>query len=189
MTESKRGANTGHETRARVLEVALELFLGQGYQASSMQQIADRLGITKAALYYHFSSKSDIVGSLVTPLVDDLERAMDKAARAGSPQGVRAAVLEGYVDLVLAYRGSLLALMRDVSATPQDFHERVIALTGRAIELITGPGAGLEEKVRATQALSALGDPLIMFPEVPSDELRQMTLDGAWRLLAGTAER
>ena len=78
MTDSGRGANTGHETRARIFEVALELFLNQGYHETSMQQIADRLEITKAALYYHFASKSDIVGSLIEPLADDLDRVLDR---------------------------------------------------------------------------------------------------------------
>lgn len=167
----------------------MELLLRQGYHATSMQQIADRLGISKAALYYHFASKSDIVGSLVAPLADDFERVLDRAAREESPRGVRAAVLEGYLGVLLRYRGSLLLLARDVASIPQEFYERLIRLAARANELIAGPDAGLDERIRATQAISVLGDPLIMFPDVPSEELREKILKGAWRLLEEPAGR
>ncbi len=46
--------------RERILDVALELFTEQGYEKTSLREIADRLGVTKAALYYHFPSKGDI---------------------------------------------------------------------------------------------------------------------------------
>src|SRR6202035_2519093 len=53
------------DTRSRVQKVALELFAEQGYEKTSLREIAERLGVTKAALYYHFKSKEDIVSSLV----------------------------------------------------------------------------------------------------------------------------
>ena len=53
------------DTRSRIQEVALELFTEQGYEATSLREIAERLGVTKAALYYHFKTKDDIVCSLV----------------------------------------------------------------------------------------------------------------------------
>lgn len=183
MTDSRRGTNTGRDTRTQISDIALELFLSQGYHETSMQQIADRLGITKAALYYHFASKSDIVGSLIEPLADDLDHVLDLAEQADGPQNVRAAVLEGYLDVLIRYRGSILALMRDVSATPPNFYERMVRFGERAKELIAGPDASLDERIRATQALSALGDPLVLFPNTPSEELREKILDGAWRLL------
>jgi AcrR family transcriptional regulator len=52
------------DTRVRIQAVALELFTEQGYDATSLREIAERLGVTKAALYYHFKSKEEIVESL-----------------------------------------------------------------------------------------------------------------------------
>src|SRR3974390_3625914 len=51
------------DTRSRAQKVALELFAEQGYEKTSLREIAERLGVTKAALYYHFKSKEDIVRS------------------------------------------------------------------------------------------------------------------------------
>jgi AcrR family transcriptional regulator len=53
------------DTRSRIQAVALELFIEHGYEATSLREIAERLGVTKAALYYHFKTKEDIVTSLM----------------------------------------------------------------------------------------------------------------------------
>src|SRR5207249_3794900 len=53
------------DTRSRIQEVALELFTEKGYDQTSLREIAERLDVTKAALYYHFKTKEDIVASFV----------------------------------------------------------------------------------------------------------------------------
>jgi AcrR family transcriptional regulator len=52
-------------TRERILEAALDLFAERGYAGTSVADLAKQLGITKAALYYHFASKSDILAALI----------------------------------------------------------------------------------------------------------------------------
>ncbi|RIJ76182.1 TetR/AcrR family transcriptional regulator [Nakamurella silvestris] len=61
MTDPRR--RSGAETRAAAQRVALALFISQGYEATSLRQIADELGIQKASLYYHFRNKEEIVAS------------------------------------------------------------------------------------------------------------------------------
>ncbi|WP_223694800.1 TetR/AcrR family transcriptional regulator [Leifsonia poae] len=62
MNETRR--RTGAETKAEAQMVALTLFGSQGYEATSMRQIAEALGINKASLYYHFAGKEEIVRSV-----------------------------------------------------------------------------------------------------------------------------
>lgn len=50
--------------RERILDVALDLFIANGYDGTSLREIAEQLGVTKAALYYHFESKDDILMAL-----------------------------------------------------------------------------------------------------------------------------
>jgi AcrR family transcriptional regulator len=57
-------ATAPNDTRQRILDVALDLFTEQGYDGTSLRQIAEQLGVTKAALYYHFESKEDILMAL-----------------------------------------------------------------------------------------------------------------------------
>src|SRR6202050_3931198 len=62
-----------HDTRARIQRVAVELFAEQGYDKTSLHEIAERLDVTKAALYYHFKSKEDIVRSLVEDYIGPID--------------------------------------------------------------------------------------------------------------------
>jgi AcrR family transcriptional regulator len=62
------------DTRERIKEVALQLFTEHGYEQTSLREVAEQLGVTKAALYYHFKSKEEIVQSFV----DDRSEQMDE---------------------------------------------------------------------------------------------------------------
>jgi|SRR5580698_8497195 AcrR family transcriptional regulator len=57
---SRPTGEEGKSTRERILDVALDLFTEQGYEQTSLREIAEKLGVTKAALYYHFASKDKI---------------------------------------------------------------------------------------------------------------------------------
>ncbi|MEC3954623.1 helix-turn-helix domain-containing protein [Nocardia sp. CDC153] len=65
------------DTRERIRSVAMELFSERGYEKTSLREIAERLGVTKAALYYHFRTKEDIVASLS----EDLRGGIDEIVR------------------------------------------------------------------------------------------------------------
>ena len=54
-------------TRERILEAAQRRFIDQGYDGTSLREIADELGFTKAALYYHFQTKEQIFVALLQP--------------------------------------------------------------------------------------------------------------------------
>src|SRR5207244_5820441 len=54
-------------TRQQILETAQRLFAERGYDATSLQMIADEMGLTKAAVYYHFRAKNDILLAAMRP--------------------------------------------------------------------------------------------------------------------------
>ncbi|MCK9900000.1 TetR/AcrR family transcriptional regulator [Frankia sp. Cpl3] len=62
-----RSRSQGVDTRTRILAAAVELFVERGYAGTSVRDISERLGVTKAALYYHFSSKEMILDALISP--------------------------------------------------------------------------------------------------------------------------
>ena len=87
------------DTRARIQEVARELFTQKGVQRTSLQDIANRLGITKPALYYHFRSREDLVRSILTPLIEEGEAfVVAQERRRGSKRATPRELLEGYFD-------------------------------------------------------------------------------------------
>jgi AcrR family transcriptional regulator len=64
ITTSPDDATEPLSTRERILDVAMDLFIEQGFDRTSLREIAGQLGVTKAALYYHFASKDDILMAL-----------------------------------------------------------------------------------------------------------------------------
>ena len=66
------------DTKARILESALELFAEKGYSGTSMRDIAKRLGITKAALYKHYASKQEIFEAVMQDTTERYERFADQ---------------------------------------------------------------------------------------------------------------
>ncbi len=71
-------------------KVALELFAEQGYEKTSLREIAERLGVTKAALYYHFKSKEDIVHSFTDDYFTEIDALLDgRRSGIGCPWATR----------------------------------------------------------------------------------------------------
>ena len=60
MTSSPAENSSQPSTRDRILDIALDLFVEQGFDKTSLREIAERLGFSKAAIYYHFASKDEI---------------------------------------------------------------------------------------------------------------------------------
>jgi AcrR family transcriptional regulator len=79
-------------TRARILAIASELFAERGYAGTSIADIAGRLGTTKAALYYHFRSKAEILDALLAKPVAAYARLLESGPR--SPEDLLAAVID-----------------------------------------------------------------------------------------------
>ncbi|TMC09769.1 MAG: TetR family transcriptional regulator, partial [Chloroflexi bacterium] len=88
------------DTRARIQAVALELFAQQGYDKTSLREIAERLGVTKAALYYHFKSKEDIVASLVADYFTQIDDMVAWGKTQPRTAATRAQVLDRYYRIV-----------------------------------------------------------------------------------------
>ncbi|SCL34866.1 transcriptional regulator, TetR family [Micromonospora nigra] len=177
------------DTRSRILRAALDLFAAQGYQRTSLRQIAERLRLTKAAILYHFPSKEQLVAALVEPLLGDLERLLDEVGTL-PPQRARWALLEGWVDTLLAHRRPLGTLFHDITLIGRGAtYQRLMRVALRANEIAAGPDAGRRERVRAVQAIAMCSDPVVFFLDIPPEALRADMLDGARRLLADPPSR
>ena len=67
------------QTRERMLDAAVELFHRHSYAGTSLQMIADELGLTKGAIYHHFRTREDLLRAIVTPMPDALTTIVDPA--------------------------------------------------------------------------------------------------------------
>ena len=92
------------DTKERILETALELFAQNGYLGTSMNDIAERLGFTKAALYKHYTSKQEILDKIVERMNEmDYERAESYEMPETEPDGFAEAYLQTPVKRIRAY--------------------------------------------------------------------------------------
>lgn len=85
-------------TKERILEEALKLFAQSGYMGTSMNDIAAKLGVTKAALYKHYTSKQEILYNIVERMN---QMDMERAKKYEMPEGNMEEVVEGYKSTAL----------------------------------------------------------------------------------------
>jgi AcrR family transcriptional regulator len=176
------------DTRARILEVASELFIDQGYDGTSLREIADRLGFTKAALYYHFQSKEQILLAVVQPadaMVGELMRRLEAA------DGV-----EGWAEALTWILGQMsdkldvLRLMARNRAAVEEIWDEFESLKEHAEwhkrieQTVRAKSSDLREQIRMVAALGAVTGfddwaPTIL-AEAPPAEL-QLELEAAIR--------
>jgi AcrR family transcriptional regulator len=147
-------------TRERILEAASELFTEQGYDATSLREIAERLGFTKAALYYHFQSKDEILRALLEPfettvreLVERLEAADDAEGWAAALTWVIGQMYENFELFALLRRNR--ASVEALAATFEKFQEHT-QMHERIEKTVYGKGLSLSEQVRFVAALGAV---------------------------------
>ena len=69
---NQRARLNTEERKVQILKIATDVFYRDGYEKASLQEIAQRAGITKAAIYYHFKNKEEILFDLVATLSDRL---------------------------------------------------------------------------------------------------------------------
>ena len=172
--------------RERVLDAALELFADHGVSATSLQMIADRLGVTKAAVYYQFHSKDDIALAVVKPVYDDIEHLLRITETLPTAEERRRVSMSGLVELILRHRRVSSVFYGDptvhqlLETNPQyrDIGDRLTAV-------LLGPDPDLPTRV-AVSLLSAgvhgcATDPSIA--DVDDSELLKILLDLTKRFL------
>jgi AcrR family transcriptional regulator len=138
MTPSR--ADQAEATRQAALAAARTLFVRQGYDATSLQAIADEMGVTKANVYYYFRTKAEILEALLAPMADALDRLLD-AAEALPPGADRGELMTtGFVDQVVAAHRSLGAVNLGDPALRRDLAiaRRLEALSHRGLRLLHG---------------------------------------------------
>ncbi len=178
------GAQPEPSTRERILDIALALFVEQGYEKTSLRDIATRLGTTKAALYYHFERKQDILLELHLRLHALGREALEELERLDDGQRVDAwpGLIDRLIDQVIANRDLVLLHQRNHNAVEQVLDdERNQAENEDAGQLfrriLQSPAIPLDQRVRMMGSLGAVVGVLAtgegLFGDVPIDELAE----------------
>ncbi len=147
------------DTRERILDVALDLFIEQGYDKTTLRQIAEPLSFTQAAIYYHFAAKEDILVALHLRLHELARPVLEQLVAEAGPSGW-AAVLRELVDTMLANRKLFILHQRNQTALSslhikghEGDHED---MEQRFHQILGNPAIPARDRVRLSCALGAL---------------------------------
>ncbi|KXK62953.1 TetR family transcriptional regulator [Micromonospora rosaria] len=175
-------------TRERIKAVALELFTEQGYEKTSLREIAERLNVTKAALYYHFKSKDEIVSSVVDDRLDRMDELVAWAREQPATLATRRAVVARYAERMFIDERPLVMRFFEQNQTAlknlvagQQMRERMFQLAGVLSRGDESPAAQL----RAALALFAVHATwfAVRAPELDEQGRLEMALTVAEELL------
>jgi AcrR family transcriptional regulator len=179
------------DTRERIQSVALELFAEQGYEKTSLREIAERLDVTKAALYYHFKSKEDIVRSFTEDYVTELDELIAWGRAEPRTSENRALILDRYSRIVGHRLGVLRFLEQNQAAVhhlmtegQQDRKKLFRTQFETLRDLLAGPDAPLRDRVRASVAVVSVGISCLLFDKDAGapGELHDIALETACEL-------
>ncbi|MFV8167518.1 MULTISPECIES: TetR/AcrR family transcriptional regulator [Mycobacteriaceae] len=176
--------------RERVLEAALSLFAEHGVNGTSLQMIADRLGVSKAAVYYQFHSKDEIVLAVIQPVFDDMMRLVRIAEAMSTPEARREAAVSGMVEMAVRHRRVTAVFHGDpvidgLVHSRDELQDTIERLTG----ILLGPDPDAADRicmsVLAAGVYGSATDPALN--DVTDEELHRVLLDCAQRLLRAPA--
>ncbi|MER6085785.1 TetR/AcrR family transcriptional regulator [Streptomyces sp. NPDC001833] len=173
--------------KARIVSAAGDLFAEHGVGGTSLQMIADAIGVTKAAVYHQFKTKDEIVVAAVEEELSRLTAVMDAAeAEAGAAvERVPEALLTRIVDLALERHRMEFALAGDpVIGRYFADHEPFRQVVDRLYRLLTGE-TGPEARIRAAMLTAAIGGAAMhpLVADLDTDTVRDQLLHLGRRFL------
>jgi AcrR family transcriptional regulator len=172
------------DTRGEIQRAALRRFNVQGYDKTSLREIAEDLGVTKAAVYYHFPTKEDILESLVRDVAHSLDELITWATERPTTHEVRLELLRRLGEATRGGLGDLMRCVQNNELAMAALPETVSIVHRYKAELwraATPQDATVEDLIRARMAIMTVlfanhGD------ELPGTE--QERLDASQRVAA-----
>lgn len=172
-----------YDTRQRLIDVAVDLFVRHSFAGTSLQMIADELGFTKAAIYHHFRTREQLLDAVVAPMLVQLQSVISAAEQLRGAHARADHMLNGFAELavqnrVVAVLSADPAVGQMLRAKPEwnELIERQMALLA---DVDPGPGG----RIKATVAFAGIAGASGSFPHLDRQELRDHLVDAGRRAL------
>ncbi|HEX3287335.1 MAG TPA: TetR/AcrR family transcriptional regulator [Mycobacterium sp.] len=150
-------ASGASDTRQRLIDAAVDLFTRHSFAGTSLQMIADEMGFTKAAIYYHFRTREELLDAVVEPIFDQLSGVIAEAEARRGANARAELMLRGYAELAVANRALVSVLACDPSVTTLlRGQPRWADLIDRQLTLLAGGKPNPAGLIRATVALAGI---------------------------------
>jgi AcrR family transcriptional regulator len=152
--------------QTRIIEAALREFAKYGVGGTSLQMIADAIGVTKAAVYHQYKTKDEIVRAVAGAEFDRLETVLDVAESEVNGDRARGAALTMIIDLAVERRRENSTILTDpLVGRLFARDQRPVKVVQRLNRLLMGPDAGPDSEI-ATVMLTAAISGAVMHPMV-----------------------
>lgn len=186
MASSVQTATVTASTRSRLLSAALSLFTVHSFAGTSLQMIADSVGVTKAAVYHHFKTREEILAAVIEPAVGEMRSAVAAAEDERRPTAQAKSMLVRFVDVTIRHRALITLICTDAGVVDTaGASEDVVQLANRVRALLTAHQSPPQDAVNASIAVvgiaSAAASPLLL--DLPDEVLREYLLDAGRRVL------
>ena len=159
----------------RIARLALARFRVGGFVGTSIADLAGALGVSKAAIYYHYRSKDALLHRLIDPLLDAIDACIqDHTTPARTPRQL----LGAYLTVLIAHREVVPLVATDVAVLNHPkIGPRLRTQNQQLRTLLVAPDTSVAARLRAEAALGAIWRPLIAEPQVDlSDAAHQRIL-------------
>jgi AcrR family transcriptional regulator len=169
----------------RIAGLALARFGARGFAGTSVADLANALGVSKAAIYYHYQSKDALLHRLVDPLLAAIDASIDHR-RAPGPAGAARQLLVDYLAVLTAHRQVVVLVATDVAVLNHpEIGPRIRAQNRRLRTLLVAPDASVAATLRAEAALGAIWRPLVTEPDIDLTDAtnQQVLIDAAIAML------
>jgi AcrR family transcriptional regulator len=159
----------------RIAHLALARFRVSGFIGTSIADLAGALGVSKAAIYYHYRSKDALLQHLVDPLLDAIDACLQDH---NQPTRTARQLLGDYLAVLLAHRQVVPLIAADVAVLNHpSIGPRLRAQNQQLQSLLAAPDTSPSARLRAEAALGAIWRPLIAQPPLDlTDPAHQHTL-------------
>ncbi|MCA2228354.1 TetR/AcrR family transcriptional regulator [Nonomuraea aurantiaca] len=176
-------AEQAEKTRKAVLDTARRLFVEHGFDATSLQLIADTMGVTKANVYYYFRTKIEILEALLDVSIAAFDAMLDTAETIRGKRARMEYLVDGFVDQVIANRAIAPLSHTDPGLRRHDRIRRTLdAQAERGLHLLFGDQPTAEEQAAYFMA-NDLGPAIRRLSHRGDDELRETLKRLCLRLL------
>jgi AcrR family transcriptional regulator len=170
--------------KARITAASLELFAQEGVGGTSLQMIADAIGVTKAAVYHQFKTKDEIILAAAEAELARLEVVVEAAEAETSRTRARQALLAGIIDLAVERRRTVNVILSDpVVLRSFSGHERYLSVVDRLNNLLLGSDVGGGDRVQTALLMAAISGAVVhpIVADLDDDTLRTQLLRLAHR--------
>lgn len=152
------------DTRSTILSRAAALFSDKGYTGTSMSDLAEELGLSKAAIYYHFESKESLLQDLMSSTFTDLENFITQYETVLASKVEFNEVLQKFAEITFTHREVIRLVLSQIPAEMKAHdparHECMI----RLVKLLSGKRPSLERQMRAKAAILIIATGIVPPP-------------------------